>query len=61
MRKLRSLSKGKGGTIPAIALTGFTGSWYKALAQAAGYQVHMAKPVELDALMAEVDRLVARK
>jgi two-component system, chemotaxis family, CheB/CheR fusion protein len=61
MKKLRLLSRRNGGQIPAIALSGFAGSRHRGLADSAGYQVHLAKPVELDQLTAEIARLVGEK
>jgi two-component system, chemotaxis family, CheB/CheR fusion protein len=55
------LSRRNGGQIPAIALSGFAGSRHRGLADSAGYQVHLAKPVELDQLTAEIARLVGEK
>jgi CheY-like chemotaxis protein len=60
MKKLRALQAKDGGKIPAIALTGFAGADHKILANAAGYQVHLPKPVALAELTAEIARLVAQ-
>src|SRR5262249_42726483 len=59
MKKLRALKKNDGGEIPAIALTGFAGADHKTLADAAGYQAHIPKPVELAELTSEIARLTA--
>jgi two-component system CheB/CheR fusion protein len=57
MKKLRALKEKDGGKIPAIALTGFAGADHKTLADAAGYQAHIPKPVELAELTSEIARL----
>jgi two-component system CheB/CheR fusion protein len=58
MKKVRALRKKDGGRTPAIALTGFTGFDHQIKARAAGYQLHMSKPVELSDLTSEIARLV---
>ena len=50
MRKIRALAPEGGGQIPAIALTGFAAPADESMAREAGYQVHLAKPVELQSL-----------
>ncbi len=59
MKKLRTLEEKDGARIPAIALTGFSGADHKTLADAAGYQVHISKPVNLGRLISEIARLIA--
>jgi CheY-like chemotaxis protein len=49
--------EGDGGHIPAIALTGFVTSEDSARLRAAGFQVHLRKPVEPDEIMAMVASL----
>ncbi|OFZ15080.1 MAG: hypothetical protein A2X86_07075 [Bdellovibrionales bacterium GWA2_49_15] len=51
IRKIRNLSQEKGGNIPAVALTAFADSQSRELALTAGYQVHLAKPVDSDELV----------
>lgn len=46
IRQVRSLSAEAGGQIPAIALTGYAGEQEQQLAIDAGFQTHLAKPVE---------------
>ena len=58
IKKVRALGKKDGGKIPAIALTGFAGPHDKTQAIAAGYQVHISKPVDLGYLTSEIMRLV---
>lgn len=60
IKKVRSLRKKNGGKIPAIALTGFAGLDDKSKAIAAGYQTHIAKPVDLGNLTSEIVRLVQK-
>jgi CheY-like chemotaxis protein len=60
MRKIRALTPEGGGTIPAVALTGYAGAVDESKAYAAGYQVHMTKPVELRGLAATVAKLAGR-
>jgi signal transduction histidine kinase len=54
MRDVRSLPPGQGGRIPAIALTAFARSEDRTRAMLAGYQVHVAKPIEPQELVATV-------
>jgi len=60
MRRIRALTPESGGKIPAVALTGYAGALDESKAYAAGYQVHMTKPVELRELAATVARLAGR-
>ncbi len=46
MRKIRRLTPEQGGTIPALALTAYAGTDHVKLAVAAGFQAHVAKPIE---------------
>src|SRR5207244_7911533 len=43
MKKIRALKKSDGGSIPAIALTGFVAIGDQTRSSAAGYQTHLAK------------------
>ncbi|MCM3902953.1 MAG: PAS domain S-box protein [Pyrinomonadaceae bacterium] len=61
MRKVRALPREQGGLVPAIALTGYATRKDRERALAAGYQQHLAKPVEPDELMAAIARLVQRR
>jgi CheY-like chemotaxis protein len=54
--RVRELAADAGGQIPAIALTAFASSQDRQRALEAGFQVHLAKPVE----PVELARLVAR-
>ena len=60
IKKVRALRKKNGGSIPAIALTGFAGLDDKSKAIAAGYQTHIPKPVDLGYLTSEIVRLVRK-
>lgn len=46
IRKVRRLTREQGGTIPALALTAYAGADDVKLALSAGFQAHVAKPVE---------------
>ncbi|MBL8880184.1 MAG: response regulator [Phycisphaerales bacterium] len=52
IRKVRELSRAQGGAVPAIALTAFTRSEDRTRALVAGYQMHIAKPIEPRELVA---------
>jgi len=60
IREIRSLPPERGGQLPAIAVTGYASEQDVRAAIAAGFQLHLAKPVDLDELFAAVQRLVAR-
>ena len=46
MRKIRRLTPEQGGTIPALAVTAYAGADDVKLALSAGFQAHVAKPIE---------------
>jgi len=58
--KLRALSPEQGGRTPAVALTAFARSEDRRQAMLAGFDVHVAKPVEPGELVAVVSRLARR-
>jgi CheY-like chemotaxis protein/nitrogen-specific signal transduction histidine kinase len=60
IRLVRSLPVDHGGRTPAIALTAFTRSEDRRRAMLAGFQVHIAKPVEAAELIATVANLSGR-
>ena len=60
IRKVRSLPNDKGGTTPAIALTGYASRKDRERALAAGYHRHMAKPIEQAEMVAAIASLVGR-
>jgi CheY-like chemotaxis protein len=55
IRRVRALGAERGGGVPAVALTAYAADSDRAQALAAGFQLHIAKPVE----PAELLRLVA--
>jgi PAS domain S-box-containing protein len=56
IRKIRALPYGQ--QIPAIALTAYAGEFNQQQALAAGFQQHISKPVEPDALIKAISRLL---
>jgi len=60
IRLVRSLPGEHGGRTPAIALTAFARSEDRRRAMLAGFQVHIAKPVEAAELIATVANLSGR-
>jgi PAS domain S-box-containing protein len=58
VRKVRLLAPERGGLTPAIALTGYASRKDRAQAIEAGYQAHIAKPIEPGELVTAVARLV---
>jgi PAS domain S-box-containing protein len=58
--KVRSLPAGRGGKIPAIALTAYARTEDRLRALRAGYQMHISKPVELAELVAVMASLIQR-
>ncbi|MDX6557964.1 MAG: hypothetical protein QOF72_1013 [Blastocatellia bacterium] len=60
IRKIRALDPKNGGRIPALALTGYASLADESKARAAGYQTHMAKPVELRKLAERIVQLSGR-
>ena len=60
IRQIRELSPEAGGQIPAVALTAYTGEAEEAAALAAGFQIHIGKPIEPDQLVSVVASLAGR-
>ncbi len=58
MRQVRSLPSAQGGTIPAVALTAYAREEDRAHAIAAGFQLHISKPVELEDLVGAIQSLM---
>ena len=56
MRELRA----RGCSLPALALTGWTGEGERDAVLAAGYQSYLTKPVTPEGLVAEIVRLLTR-
>ncbi|QYO61987.1 response regulator [Leptolyngbya sp. 7M] len=57
LHKIRELLP-EGGQIPAIALTAYAGEFNQQQALAAGFQQHIAKPVEPDRLVRSITMLL---
>jgi PAS domain S-box-containing protein len=57
IQKVRQLPQERNGSVPALALTGFASAEDRTRALLAGYQMHLAKPVEPSALVAHVASL----
>lgn len=57
IRRIRQLVPEMGGAVPAIALTAFTGAGNERMAIEAGFQRHLAKPVEPALLVYEVSKV----
>jgi signal transduction histidine kinase/CheY-like chemotaxis protein len=60
IRQIRALEPGRGGRIPAVAVTGYANPDDRHRVLAAGYQLHVGKPVDLMVLASAVQR-VARQ
>ncbi len=60
IRTVRALTEAEGGKLPAIALTAFARSEDRRRAMLAGFDLHIAKPVEPAELIAAVARLARR-
>jgi CheY-like chemotaxis protein len=57
IRKVRALAPDQGGRTPALALTAYTRAEDRCRAFAAGFQMHLAKPVEPEELISAVATL----
>jgi CheY-like chemotaxis protein len=57
IRELRRRDADKGGRVPAVALTAYARSDDRFRALASGFQMHIAKPVEVGELLAVVANL----
>ncbi|MEH2260270.1 PAS domain-containing hybrid sensor histidine kinase/response regulator [Nostoc sp.] len=58
MGEVRSRSPQQGGNVPAIALTAYAGEMNQQQAIAAGFQMHISKPVDPDALVKAIADLI---
>ncbi|MEH1835571.1 MAG: PAS domain S-box protein [Nostoc sp.] len=58
MREVRSRSPQQGGNVPAIALTAYAGEMNQQQALAAGFQMHISKPVDPDVLVKAIINLI---
>ncbi|MBW4695465.1 MAG: PAS domain S-box protein [Lyngbya sp. HA4199-MV5] len=61
MQRVRNLPPAQGGTIPAIALTAYAGEIDYQQAIAAGFQQHLAKPVEPTVLITTILNLLSSR
>ncbi|MEH2062584.1 MAG: PAS domain S-box protein [Nostoc sp.] len=61
MREVRSRSPQQGGSVPAIALTAYAGEMNQQQALAAGFQMHISKPVDPDVLVQAIANLIKPK
>jgi CheY-like chemotaxis protein len=59
--QVRALPPERGGVTPAVALTAFAGPEHRASVLRAGFQLHVEKPVALDALIEAVAMLALKK
>jgi PAS domain S-box-containing protein len=59
IREIRALPADGGGRIPAIAVTGYANQVDRQRALAAGYQSHLAKPIDPVALVVALSRVAA--
>jgi PAS domain S-box-containing protein len=57
LRQIRKCTPEQGGLTPAIALTAYAGEFDQRQAVAAGFQMHISKPVEPDALATAIIKL----
>jgi CheY-like chemotaxis protein/nitrogen-specific signal transduction histidine kinase len=60
VQQIRALPPEQGGQIPAIALTAYAGDFNQQQALAAGFQQHVAKPIEPEALIQIIATLMGR-
>lgn len=61
IRRVRSLPPEEGGQIPAVALTAYAREDDRLHALAAGFQMHIPKPIEPIQLLVVIDRLARRQ
>jgi PAS domain S-box-containing protein len=60
LTRVRALAAEEGGLVPAVALTAYARSDDRRRALAAGFQIHLAKPVDPDELISVVARMAGR-
>jgi CheY-like chemotaxis protein len=60
IRRVRALSRDEGGRVPAVALTAYARLEDRTRALRAGFNSHVAKPVEASELLAVLTSLVSR-
>lgn len=61
MRQVRARGPKHGGNIPAIAISGYATPEDRERALAAGFQLHMAKPLKLDEVVRAIATLIGSK
>src|SRR5262249_15591779 len=62
MTRVREMERARGRpAVPSVALTGFSGEGERLRATSAGYQIHISKPVEPDALVKTIADIVFRR
>jgi CheY-like chemotaxis protein len=61
LSQVRALPPEAGGLVPALALTAYARPDDRRRALSAGYQVHLAKPVDPDELISVVARMAGRQ
>lgn len=59
--QVRALPPERGGVTPAAALTAYTGPEHRASVLRAGFQLHVEKPISLDALVGVVATLALKE
>jgi len=57
MRKIRARGAESGGSVPAIAQTGYVTPEDRERALASGYQIFLGKPLDLDELVRDIASL----
>jgi|SRR5580692_11196606 CheY-like chemotaxis protein len=57
LRRVRALPSSRGGTVPAIALTGYS-HLEPVDGDVQGFQAHLTKPIDMDKMLAAVSRVV---
>ncbi|MBD1853054.1 PAS domain S-box protein [Leptolyngbya sp. FACHB-711] len=61
LKQIRQLSPKQGGQVPAIALTAYAAEYDYQQAMAAGFQLHLSKPIDPDHLLQAIRRLLDMK
>jgi CheY-like chemotaxis protein/anti-sigma regulatory factor (Ser/Thr protein kinase) len=61
MRKVRALPAEQGGTTPAIAVTAYAGNSAREMTLAAGFQTHLAKPIDPTELLRAIVSIVGKE
>jgi PAS domain S-box-containing protein len=61
IHQIRAMSPERGGNIPAIALTAYAGNSDRSRVLAAGFQIHIAKPLDADQLLMAIADLSRKR